>query len=95
MTRQQAGRECLFGALIGDAGGATLEFPGRQLDRSVAKRALAMVGGLTGAIHGDIRLPGGAQGRGDELRDTGKSRPRPEWLPSRSQQPRLLNTLVE
>jgi len=44
MTRQQVGRGCLLGALVGDAAGATLEFLGRAPERSEVKRALTMVG---------------------------------------------------
>jgi len=45
VTKQDAGRGCVLGALIGDAAGATLEFIGRKPDRDDVERALAMVGG--------------------------------------------------
>jgi ADP-ribosyl-[dinitrogen reductase] hydrolase len=45
VTRRDAGRGCLFGALIGDAAGATLEFLGRKPEPTEVKRALAMIGG--------------------------------------------------
>lgn len=47
MTRQQVGRGCLLGALVGDAAGATLEFLDGKPDRDDVKRALGMVGGGT------------------------------------------------
>jgi ADP-ribosyl-[dinitrogen reductase] hydrolase len=45
MTKRDAGRGCLLGALVGDAAGATLEFLGRTPERSEVKQALMMVGG--------------------------------------------------
>jgi ADP-ribosylglycohydrolase len=45
VTRKQAGRGCLLGALIGDAAGATLEFLGRKPDLAEVKHALGMAGG--------------------------------------------------
>ena len=45
MTKHQVGRAAVWGALIGDAAGATLEFIGRKPDRAAILRALKMVGG--------------------------------------------------
>jgi len=45
VTRQQVGRGCLLGALVGDAAGATLEFLDEVPSRDDVKRALGMVGG--------------------------------------------------
>jgi ADP-ribosylglycohydrolase len=45
VTKRDAGRGCLLGALVGDAAGATLEFLGRAPERSEVKRALSMTGG--------------------------------------------------
>ena len=39
MTRQQVGRGCLLGALVGDAAGATLEFLGRAPERSEGQQS--------------------------------------------------------
>jgi ADP-ribosyl-[dinitrogen reductase] hydrolase len=45
LTQKDAGRGCIWGALIGDAAGAILEFLGRRPDRSKVKQALMMTGG--------------------------------------------------
>ena len=45
MNLEQVGKGSVFGALIGDAAGATLEFLGRKPKRSDVKHALQMVGG--------------------------------------------------
>jgi ADP-ribosylglycohydrolase len=45
MTKREAVRGCLLGALVGDAAGATLEFLGRAPDSPEVERAMRMVGG--------------------------------------------------
>ena len=45
MTKHQVGRAAVWGALIGDAAGATLEMIGRKPERAKVLHALKMVGG--------------------------------------------------
>jgi ADP-ribosylglycohydrolase len=53
-----------------------------------------IVGGLSGALHGVAGIPGSLVEAVMSC-DTSKGRPRPEWLQTRTQLPRLLDALVE
>jgi ADP-ribosyl-[dinitrogen reductase] hydrolase len=53
-----------------------------------------IVGGLSGALHGEAGIPG-ALVEAVMNCDTAKGWPRPEWLQTMTQLPRLLDALVE
>jgi len=53
-----------------------------------------IVGGLTGALHGELGIPEALRASVVNC-DTSRGRPRPGWLQTRGQLPRLMDALVE
>jgi ADP-ribosylglycohydrolase len=72
-------RGCVLGALVG----------GGDTDTNAC-----IVGGLVGALHGEPGVPH-SMAEAVMSCDTAKGRPRPAWLQTREELPRILEALVE